>query len=26
MIKSKSGDCEITMTAHGTFTRTNCWP
>jgi type IV pilus assembly protein PilE len=24
MIKSKSGDCEITMTAHGTFTRTNC--
>ena len=24
MIKSKSGDCEITMTAHGTFTRTKC--
>jgi prepilin-type N-terminal cleavage/methylation domain-containing protein len=24
MIKSKSGDCEITMTAHGKFTKTNC--
>ena len=22
--KSKTGTCEITMTAHGTFTRTNC--
>lgn len=22
--KAKTGSCEITMTAHGTFTRTNC--
>ncbi len=24
MVKAKKGTCEITMTAHGTFTRTNC--